>query len=93
MSARNLVRYFHEETGVTPHEFIQRVRLDAARMLLEGSDRALKAIAYECGFGSSDRMRLVFSDRLGVTPTQYRASFRRPEDIEAAQTRTKPSSP
>jgi transcriptional regulator GlxA family with amidase domain len=91
MSARNMVRYFIEETGVTPHEFIQRVRLDAARMLLEGSDRALKTIAYECGFGSSDRMRLVFSDRLGVTPTQYRASFRRPEKMEAARTRMTPT--
>jgi transcriptional regulator GlxA family with amidase domain len=32
----------------------------AAGMLLEGSDRALKAIAYDCGFGTADRMRIVF---------------------------------
>ncbi|MDX3905823.1 MAG: GlxA family transcriptional regulator [Pigmentiphaga sp.] len=75
MSARNLARYFVQEAGVTPHEFIQRARIDAARMMLEGSNRPLKTIAYECGFGTADRMRLVFTDRLGVTPAQYRASF------------------
>ncbi|MDR6289805.1 MULTISPECIES: GlxA family transcriptional regulator [Inquilinus] len=76
MSARNLARLFVNETGVTPHEFVERARVDAARNLLEGSDRALKAVAYDCGFGSPDRMRIVFAKRLGVTPAQYRASFR-----------------
>jgi transcriptional regulator GlxA family with amidase domain len=76
MSARNLARHFVQETGVTPHEFVERARIDAARMLLEGSDRPLKAVAYDCGFGTADRMRIVFSERLGVTPAQYRASFR-----------------
>ncbi|MCO6416514.1 GlxA family transcriptional regulator [Siccirubricoccus sp. KC 17139] len=77
MSPRNLARHFVQEAGITPHEFIERARVDAARMMLEGSNRPLKAVAYECGFGSADRMRIVFSARLGVTPAQYRASFRR----------------
>ena len=77
MSSRNLVRHFVQATGITPHEFIERARVDAARMMLEGSDRPLKAVAFDCGFGSADRMRIVFSTRLGVTPVQYRASFRR----------------
>jgi transcriptional regulator GlxA family with amidase domain len=76
MSARNLARHFVQETGITPHEFVERARIDAARMLLEGSDRPLKAVAYDCGFGTADRMRSVFHERLGVTPAQYRASFR-----------------
>ncbi len=76
MSSRNLTRHFVQETGVTPHEFIDRARIDAARMMLEGSDRPMKTIAYDCGFGSADRMRVVFNARLGVTPAQYRANFR-----------------
>jgi transcriptional regulator GlxA family with amidase domain len=32
-------------TGITPHEFIERARVEAARMMLEGSDRPLKAVA------------------------------------------------
>jgi transcriptional regulator GlxA family with amidase domain len=77
MSPRNLARHFVQSAGVTPHEFIERARIDAARSMLERSDRPLKAIAFDCGFGSADRMRIVFSARLGVTPAQYRASFRR----------------
>jgi transcriptional regulator GlxA family with amidase domain len=83
MSGRNLARLFVQETGVTPHEFVERARVDAARNLLEGSDRALKAVAYDCGFGSPDRMRIVFAKRLGVTPAQYRASFRVPAEGRA----------
>jgi transcriptional regulator GlxA family with amidase domain len=79
MSARNLARHFVHEAGITPHEFVNRARIDAARMMLEGSERALKAVAYDAGFGTPDRMRLVFTERLGVTPAQYRASFRRSE--------------
>jgi transcriptional regulator GlxA family with amidase domain len=79
MSPRNLIRHFVQATGITPHEFIERARVDAARMMLEGSDRPMKAVAFDCGFGSADRMRIVFSTRLGVTPVQYRASFRRVE--------------
>ncbi|MCD0503227.1 GlxA family transcriptional regulator [Bordetella petrii] len=77
MSPRNLARYFVQETGITPYEFVRRARIDAARRLLEASERPLKTIAYDCGFGTVDRMRIVFADRLGVTPAQYRASFRR----------------
>jgi transcriptional regulator GlxA family with amidase domain len=80
MSPRNLARHFVQTTGITPHEFIERARVDAARMMLEGSDRPLKAVAFDCGFGSADRMRIVFNTRLGVTPVQYRASFRRAEE-------------
>lgn len=79
MSPRNLARHFVQATGITPHEFIERARVDAARRMLEGSDRPLKAVAFECGFGSADRMRIVFGTRLGVTPVHYRASFRRAE--------------
>ncbi|MFM0292273.1 MULTISPECIES: GlxA family transcriptional regulator [Paraburkholderia] len=78
MSARNFARVFVQETGVTPHEFVERARVDAARKLLESSGAALKAIAYDCGFGTADRMRIVFSKRIGATPMQYRERFRSP---------------
>jgi transcriptional regulator GlxA family with amidase domain len=44
---------------------------------LESSDAAPKAIVYDCGFGNADRMRIVFNRRLGVSPSEYRASFRK----------------
>ncbi len=65
-----------QQTGVTPHEFVERARVDAARKLLESSDAPLKTVAWECGFGVADRMRIVFTRRIGVTPMQYRERFR-----------------
>jgi transcriptional regulator GlxA family with amidase domain len=76
MSARNFARIFVQETNVTPHEFVERARVDAARKQLESTAAALKTIAYDCGFGTADRMRLVFARRIGVTPVQYRERFR-----------------
>lgn len=76
MSTRSFARQFVKEMGVTPAEFVQRARVDAARNLLEGGELALKTIAYRCGFGSAARMRLVFAQRFGITPNQYRDSFR-----------------
>jgi transcriptional regulator GlxA family with amidase domain len=73
LSTRNLARHFVSGTGLTPHEFVERARIDVARMLLEDSDRPLKSVAYDCGFGTADRMRDVFSEHLGVTPAHYRA--------------------
>ncbi|WP_129793981.1 GlxA family transcriptional regulator [Sphingosinicella sp. CPCC 101087] len=81
MSPRTLARHFVQETGITPHEFIERARVDAARRMLEGTDQPLKTVAYDCGFGSADRMRAIFNTRLGVTPAQYRASFRAPDAL------------
>jgi transcriptional regulator GlxA family with amidase domain len=76
MSARNFARVFVQLADVTPHEFVERARVDTARNLLESGDKVLKAVAYESGFATADRMRIVFTRRLGVTPNEYRASFR-----------------
>ena len=75
-SPRSIARLFTTEMAVTPHEFVKSVRIDHARNLLEATDLALKAIAYDCGFGSAEQMRLVFQRRLGLSPARYRDSFR-----------------
>lgn len=76
VSARSIARLFVSELGITPHEFVEGVRLDQARNLLESSEAALKTIAFDCGFTSPDQMRSAFQRRLNVTPQQYRGSFR-----------------
>ena len=75
-SPRSIARLFVSELGVTPHDFIEGVRLDHARKLLEATDLALKAVAFDCGFATPERMRGAFQRRLGVSPLQYRESFR-----------------
>lgn len=82
MSTRSLTRHFAQETDTTPYEFVLRVRIDAARMILESTSLPLKTVAFQCGFGTADRMRLVFKKRLGVTPAEYRASFQGQEPTD-----------
>ncbi|HWX04079.1 GlxA family transcriptional regulator [Collimonas sp.] len=75
MSARNFARVFVREAGVTPAEFIESARIDAARALLESGSAPLKTIAFDCGFRNRAHMRAVFMKRLGITALQYRANF------------------
>ncbi|MEO6918589.1 MAG: GlxA family transcriptional regulator [Collimonas sp.] len=75
MSARNFARVFVKEAKMTPADFIEGARMDAARALLESSGEPLKTIAFSCGFRNRDHMRAVFMKRLGITAMQYRVNF------------------
>ncbi len=77
VSPRSIARLFVTELGITPHEFVEGVRLDQARNLLESTMLAVKTIAFDCGFSGPAQMRNAFQRRINVTPQQYRASFRR----------------
>jgi transcriptional regulator GlxA family with amidase domain len=76
MSERSFARRFAAWADATPHEFVERARVDAARHLLESTPAPLKTIAWDCGFASAERMRLVFARRFGASPTRYRERFR-----------------
>ncbi|WP_426420411.1 GlxA family transcriptional regulator [Bradyrhizobium genosp. A] len=76
MSVRNFARVFRQEMNMTPAEFVDAARLDAARLLLEDSGRSLQQIATRCGFGNADGMRRVFVRNLGIGPGEYRLRFR-----------------
>ncbi|WP_076594160.1 GlxA family transcriptional regulator [Herminiimonas arsenitoxidans] len=75
MSPRNFARVFVRDTNITPAEFIESARLDAARALLESNNDPMKKVAYLCGFHNANQMRNVFIKRLGITAMQYRANF------------------
>ncbi len=78
MSERHLRRVFAAQTRTTPARFVERVRVEAARELLEGTATQVDAIARSCGFGSPETMRRTFVRVLGVGPAEYRARFRSP---------------
>jgi transcriptional regulator GlxA family with amidase domain len=75
MSPRNFARAFREETGMTPAAYVESVRVEQARIALEGSDAGVEAIARQCGFGTVETMRRAFHRRLGVGPSAYRNRF------------------
>ncbi len=75
MSARHFARLFSRDVQMTPMEFLQHARIDRARSLLESTDLPLKTVAYRAGLGSTRHMRFLFSEKLGLTPIQYRQQF------------------
>ena len=76
MSRRTFTRKFREETGISSMQWLVEQRVQRACELLEGSDRAVDRIAADAGFGTSAAMRLHFRQTLGVSPQQYRMTFR-----------------
>lgn len=76
MSPRHFARVFRDQVGATPGQYVQQVRLEAARRRLEESDASVDQIAVACGFGSAETMRRTFVDALGAAPAEYRRRFR-----------------
>lgn len=81
MSERTFIRRFVDATGATPAEWIIDRRVDAARELLETDGIRLEAIADAAGFGSIQSLRHHFRQRVGVSPSNYRARFSRSPQV------------
>jgi transcriptional regulator GlxA family with amidase domain len=75
LSERQLSRLFRKQTGTTPGRFVERVRVEAARDLLEANALPVDSVATHCGFGSAETMRRAFLRVVGVGPRQYRERF------------------
>ena len=75
MSERHFARVFAAEIGEPPARYVEGVRMQAARTLLETDDQTVASIAARCGFGTSETMRRAFLRRVGVPPESYRERF------------------
>ena len=76
MSERSFARTFTAEVGVTPARYVERVRMETARRLLEDSDDGVETIAAAAGFGTAETMRRTFLRHVRTSPTEYRRRFR-----------------
>ena len=76
MSERNFARCFSTEVGVTPARYVERVRVETARRLLEDTDEGVESVAAAAGFGTAETMRRTFLRLLRTNPTEYRRRFR-----------------
>ena len=76
MSARTFARRFKEETGTTPYSWILGERVRAAQELLEQTDHSVDWVASEVGFGNAATLRHHFGRARGVSPQEYRRTFR-----------------
>jgi transcriptional regulator GlxA family with amidase domain len=76
LSPRHFARAFQAETGTTPGRYVDRVRLEHARRLLEDSTDGVEEISRVSGYGTPEAMRRAFVRALGTSPAEYRRRFR-----------------
>ncbi|MFI6090998.1 GlxA family transcriptional regulator [Streptomyces sp. NPDC051218] len=75
VSPRHLTRLFTRQLGTTPAAYVESLRLEAARMLLERG-ASVTDTAERSGLGSDETLRRAFARHLGTTPSAYAARFR-----------------
>lgn len=80
MSPRNFARVYLRETGESPARAVEKLRIEAARRLLESAYDPIQVVARRAGFGDDERMRRAFVKAYGVSPQHYRSRFSRSKD-------------
>jgi transcriptional regulator GlxA family with amidase domain len=68
LSPRQFSRVFRDETGQSPGKAVERLRVEAARLMMETTRHPIEIIARETGFGDRDRMRQAFMRAFGQSP-------------------------
>jgi AraC family transcriptional activator FtrA len=78
-SPRNLGRQFQSAIGQTPIQWLLTQRVRRAQELLEATDESIEAVARATGMGTATTLRRQFKRIVGVSPGNYRHSFRSPK--------------
>lgn len=77
LSRRNLERRFKKATANTIVEYIQRVKVEAAKMSLESSHENVNEVMYKVGYSDPKAFRTTFKKITGLSPIQYRSKYNR----------------
>jgi transcriptional regulator GlxA family with amidase domain len=77
LSRRNLERRFKKATANTIVEYIQRVKIEAAKMNLETSRENISEVMYKVGYTDTKAFRTTFKKITGLSPVQYRNKYNR----------------
>ncbi|WP_229517752.1 GlxA family transcriptional regulator [Paraburkholderia terrae] len=85
VSRRTFSRTFARHANMTPSAFVEQIRIDFSRKLLEETDLPLKTVAFRSGFHSSNQMRAIFARRLDTKPSTYRQRFRQQSSAESRE--------
>lgn len=81
VSPRTMTRRFRAALGVTPQTYLEEVRIDAARRLLEDTTLPVDRIRGDVGFGDPTSFRRAFKRATGLTPVAYRQRFSAPRPL------------
>ncbi len=75
LSMRNFIRRFKQATDQTPIQYLQNLRIEKAKLLLESSQQAFEQITLRVGYEDSNSFRRLFRERVGLSPGAYRKRF------------------
>jgi transcriptional regulator GlxA family with amidase domain len=75
MTPRTLSRVFTQELGMGPGRYVERVRLEAARNLLQNAQASISTVARLTGFGHPENLRRSFHKHLAISPQEYLQRF------------------
>jgi len=77
LSRRNLERRFKKATSNTVIEYVQRVKIEAAKLSLESSRHNVNEVMYKVGYSDTKAFRTTFRKITGLSPIQYRNKYNR----------------
>ncbi len=77
ISSRNFVRRFKKATQNTPLEYIQRVKIEAAKRSLESTEQNVNEVMYQVGYADQKAFRTVFKKYAGISPVAYKTKYNR----------------
>jgi transcriptional regulator GlxA family with amidase domain len=77
ISRRNFERRFKKATSNTPVEYLQRVKIEAAKKSLESSRENINEVMYSVGYSDSKAFRTMFKKITGLSPVNYRNKYNR----------------
>jgi len=84
LGIRTFIRRFKKATANTPYEYVQRVRIEAAKRLFEETDKGVEQISRSVGYDDFSTFRKIFKKFAGTTPTEYKRRYSRvSEDAKA----------
>jgi transcriptional regulator GlxA family with amidase domain len=75
LSRRNLERRFKKATSNTVVEYIQRVKIEAAKLSFELSRENVNEVMYKVGYNDTKAFRTTFKKITGLSPIQYRSKY------------------
>ena len=75
VSRRNFDRRFIKATGITPLDYLQRVKIEAAKKMFETTRKTVNEIMYYVGYNDAKAFREVFSRVTGLSPLDYKSRY------------------
>lgn len=72
---RNFDRRFKKATGNTPLEYLQRVKIEAAKKSLETTRKTVQEVMYDVGYSDTKAFRAIFKKVTGLSPVEYRNKY------------------